>query len=276
MTTPATRKITRKQIEKLLSLLSGSTCEGMQNLLENGHLIKTILSYPRPIRIDRFAFAAFLAMQTTESTRPLSSIPWMPVGVYVDHIMARSKLRGWGFTQADASKLNANLHDHDGPLTPTGVSIWLGRDLKFNWTEMTAWIEDEVNKLGFTFQDYFGPVRMHQLSFLPGSEVTGKRKLDVVDLDLATFLGSTNGVIPMNVRSSRLKWPGLEVATLLALNPQVYVAMDGETIPYLFASGLVVDSDGLPVFHCNSDGAYVHGSWDGRRWHTASMVAFRE
>lgn len=204
---------------------------------------------------------------------PKSSIPWTPVADYAYHIMARSQLRGWGFTPDDAYKLSAKLHDHDGPLTPTGVSIWLGKNLGYNWTEMTTWIEDEVKKLGFTFHTYFDTNR---LSFLAGSEHAGKRKLDVVDLDIATFWDPTNGVIPGNVRSTRSKWPGLEVATLLALNPQVYVAMDGKTIPYMFAPGLVVDSDYLPRFYRSARKVYADGGWAVYRWYCTSVVAFRE
>lgn len=203
------------------------------------------------------------AIDEPQQASPRSPIPWTPVADYVYRIMARSQLRDWGFTQADADKLSTTMHDHHGQLMPTGVSIWLGKNLKFNWTEMTAWIEDEVKALEFTFQDYFGPSR---LSFYPGSEVTGKRKLDVVDFDLATFWDSINGVIPGDVRSTRQKWPGLEVLQLLALNPQVCVAMDGKTIPYMFAPGLVVDSDSLPYFDRSDREVYVGDVWDGNQW----------
>lgn len=209
-----------------------------------------------------------------QQASPKSYLPWTPVDQYVDRIMARSQLRGWGFTSDDADKLSATMHDHDGLLMPTGVSIWLGKDLAYNWTEMTTWIEDEVKVLGFTFQTYFNPDR---LSFLPGSECAGRRrKLDDVELDLATFWNPTNGVIPRDVRSSRPKWPGLEVATLLALNPQVYVAMDGKTIPYMFAPGLVVDSDCLLRFYRNARKVYADGGWVVYRWYCTSVVAFRE
>ncbi|HUC96491.1 MAG TPA: hypothetical protein VMR16_02375 [Candidatus Saccharimonadales bacterium] len=265
MSTPATLK----QGRKLLDLVSGSTCEEMQNLLGAGDLIKQIMACPDPSRVDKSAFAALLA--TVHQSQ--SSIPWTPVGQYVDRIMARSQSRAWGFTPADANKLNAKLRDHDGPLTPTGVSIWLGDNLSYNWVEMLAWIKDEVEKLGFTFQDNFS---FDRLSFYPGSEVTGKRKLDVVDLDLATFWDSTNGVIPRKVRPTRPKWPGLKVATLLALNPQVYVAMDGETIPYMLAPGLVVYSDDLPGFYRFDRVVYVTDSWDGAQGFNTSVVASRE
>lgn len=269
MPTPATLD----QGKKLLELISEYPQGRIRDLLDNSYLFKALLNCPDLSKVDKKAFSAFLA---ATQPKPQLSILLTPVSEYVDRIMARSELRGWGFTQTDAKELAAKLHDHYGPLTPTGVSIWLGNNLEFNWTEMIAWIKDEVEDVGFTFEERFSPD--YQLSFYPGSEQSGNRKLGVVDLDLSTFWDPTDGVVSKYVRLKRpeSKWPGLEVPLFLALNPQVYVAMDGKTIPYMLAAGLVVYDDSLPGFNRHDRMVYVGGDWDSNHWRNTSVVAFRE
>jgi len=267
MTTPASFN----QYVKLHDVLNHPSSESFQNFLANGDLLLQMACVDLS-KVDRSAFeAALTPMPALIPWIPL--IPWTPVDEYVDRIMARSQLRGWGFTSADADELSAKLHNHDGLLTPTGAKLWLGKNLGYNWNEIMSWINEEVRKLGFTFQARF---HASGLSFYPGSEVTGKRRLDVVDLDLATFLNPTNGVVPKDVRSARPKWPGLEVATLLALNPQICIAMNSKTIPYMLAAGLVVGSDYLPRFYRIGREVYVDNYSNDTLWTGTSVVAFRE
>ena len=137
-----------------------------------------------------------------------------------------------------------------------------------------ACLEHEVEALGKRFTPY---VNAERVSFFPGSEQSGGRKLTVALLNLATYWDPTDGVVSNEVRKIEKRLPGLEVAWLLALNPQVYLAIDYETIPGLIAAGLVVDSDYVPFFERGSDGAYVSGArWAISRWSGNSVVVFRE
>ncbi len=265
MPTPATMKQTRK----LLSLFGDEpTVEQVQNLLGNGDLIQRMLDADLS-QVDRGAFATLL-------TPAAPDIPWTPVSQYVERIMARSRLRGWGFTKKQSAALAANLTDHAGRLRPTGVTIRLGKGLEHDRAEAIAWLEDEAKACGFAFEDYTGPGRT---SFYVGSEQSEQEDtkcLGPVGLDLETYWDPTDGVVPSEVRRLQRFWPGLEVAWLLALNPQVYVKMDGTIIPFMLASGLVVGSGSLPRFLRDGRKAFVGGYWDGRRWHGTAMVAFRE
>lgn len=237
----------------------------MQILLANSGLFKE-LALADFSRIDRAAFTASL-------TPAHAPITWRPVSEYAAKISEWNKLRGWGLTKAQITTFARTLVDHLDPLHPTGISLWLGRDLPYNWEEVMACLEHEVTAVGEKFTPYFGAERV---SFFPGSERCGGRRLAVALLDLATYWNPTDSVVPYEVRKIEKRLPGLEVAWLLALNPQVYLAIDYKTIPGLIAAGLVVDSDRVPGFRRDSGGAYVSGGWADGRWSGRSVVVFRE
>lgn len=199
------------------------------------------------------------------------SIPWTPVNRYVQLIMARSELRHWGFTQDDADKLEHALKDHRGVSKLTAVNIWLGYRLDHNWHEAMLWLTDEINKLGCDVQTYFGKGK---LSFLPGSERRGSRELSVFDLDLSDFREVGESISPRELRSVRESWPGLEIAWFLALNPQVFVAMDGKKIPCIFAPGLTHNSVGMPHFSCNNREARIVVSGKSFKYPSTVLAAF--
>jgi hypothetical protein len=253
------------QGKKLLDLVQKCTTEQLQNILTNGDLVK--LMFDAPLKdVDRTAFSALL-------TPPRAPIAWRPVYQYAFKIIEWNKLRGWGLTTTQITTFAKTIVDHLDPLHPTGISLWLGRDLPYNWEEVMACLKLEVEALGENFTPYVGAERV---SFFPGSKQTGGRKLTVALLDLATYWNPTDGVVPNEVRKIEKRLPGLEVAWLLALNPEVYVASGYETIPGLIAAGLVVGSDRVPGFAHGSVQAYVDGYWAGSRWRERSVVAFRE
>ncbi len=259
--TPVSQKQATKFVVDALGDPSG---ERMQYLLANSALFKE-LAQADFSKIDRAAFTASL----TPTPAPIA---WRPVSEYADKINEWNKLRGWGLTKTQIITFAKNLVDHLDPLHPTGISLWLGRDLSFNWEEVMACLQMEVEALGEKFTPYVG---VEQVSFFPGSEQAGGRKLTVALLDLQTYWNPTNGVVPNEVRKIEKRLPGLEVAWLLALNPQVYVAIDYETTPGFIAAGLVVDSDGVPCFGRGSGGSFVYGGWSGGRWGGRSVVRFR-
>ena len=262
MSTPASVHQASKFVR---DALGNPDSDRMQILLANSGLFKE-LALADFSRIDRAAFTASL-------TPAHAPIPWRPVSEYAAKISEWNKLRGWGLTKAQITTFARNLVDHLGPLHPTGISLWLGRDLPYNWEEVMACLEHEVEALGKRFTPY---VNAERVSFFPGSEQSGGRKLTVALLNLATYWDPTDGVIPDEVRKIEKRLPGLEVAWLLALNPQVYLAIDYETIPGLIAAGVVVGSVSVPIFERDSDEAYVSNSWARRRYRGGAVVFFRE
>lgn len=199
------------------------------------------------------------------------SIPWTPASQYVQLIMARSKLRQWGFTQDDADRLATALKDHRGVSNLTAVNIWLGHRLDYNWREAMLWLTDEMNKLDCGFQIYFGKGK---LSFLPGSERRGSRKLDAVNLDLSDFREVGESISPRELRSVGKTWPGLEIAWFLAMNPRALAVMDGKKAPCIFAPGLNHNSVGMLHFSCNNREARVVVSGKSFRYPSTVLAAF--
>ena len=262
MSTPASVHQASKFVR---DALGDPDSDRMQYLLANSGLFKE-LAQADFSRIDRAAFKASL----TPTPAPIA---WRPVSEYADKVNEWNKLRGWGLTKTQITTFAKNLVDHLDPLRPTGISLWLGRDLLFNWEEVMACLQMEVEALGEKFTPYVGAERV---SFFPGSEQAGGLKLTVALLDLQTYWNPTDGVVPNEVRMTEKRLPGLEVAWLLALNPQVYVAIDYETIPGLVAAGLVVGSGLVPLFDRDSGESFVDAFWSDDGWDGGSVVRFRE
>jgi hypothetical protein len=240
----------------------------MQYFLANSKFFKQ-LAFADFSKIDEAAFVAALGLDSP-------SIPWRPVGGYADKIAEWNKLRGWGFTKAQIAKLATALADQDhlDPLHPTGVSLWLGQTLAYNWNEVMAVLRIEVEALPEKFSPY---VNADRVLFHQGSEQSGGRKLSVALLDMATYWRSPlSGVIPNEVRQKEARLPGLEVAWLLALNPEVNMAINYKRIPALIAAGLVVDSAYVPCFARAMGEVTVHSYEANSRWHSTSVVCFRE
>ena len=206
---------------------------------------------------------------------PTPKIEWTPVKQYAERILKRSDECGWGFSKSDVINLASNLKEHSGSLYPSSINIWLGEDIEHNWAEAINWLRDEVDSLSYSLQTYFEP---RQVSFTPNSEQSGPKCLKSIQLDLATYWDPICGISPFKIKQTKSIWPGLEIVWLLALNPQIFLDMDGLNIPYLIAPGLSIDS-GLPCFYNDSNVHKVHAfcDWnDGRQWKSASMVTFAE
>lgn len=259
------------QGKQLLELFSGATTDQVQNFVQAGDLLQ-MMSRADLARVDRQAFAALLNPPAQISANPLTA-----VDEYVERIMARSELRGWGFTCEHADQLRDQLadRDHAGPLTPVGVTIWREGDLAHNWAESLAWWSDEMKAIGLKPVDYLSSLKP---KLYHNRESSLRPILSACGLDFQTFWDSEGGIVPRDVRSAHpmRKWPATEVIDFLALNPHYAALMDGESIPFLMAAGLVVDSDYVPYFGRHDRGVYALYRWDGGRWHGTAMVAFRE
>ena len=263
MSTPASLK----QISKFVKDALGDPDKVLiQYLLANGKFFRELARAD----FSRINFDTF----TKSLTPALAPIAWNPVSGYATKISEWNKLRGWGLTSGEIVTFSEALVDHLDPLRPTGISLWLGHDLPFNWKEVIACLKLEVEALGEAFNS--SNFCSKQLSFYRRSEQSGRRKLTVALLDIQTYWSPNDFVVPDEVQNVEKRLPGLEVAWLLALNPQVYLAIDYETVPGLIAAGLVVDSDGVVLFARDSVGAYyVFGRWAGVRWYGYSVVRFR-
>jgi len=196
----------------------------------------------------------------TSQTTCCKSVALTQVGDYVDRIMKRSKLCKWGFTSKDAAKLRKRLkgYEHENPYMPIGVDIWLGRDLQYNWLQVTDWLRDEVMTSGHKLLVFF---KSSDLSFLPGCGRKSGLGLSIVKLDFKTFWNPLESLSDKKVLSNRPIWPGLEIAWFLALNPQIFTNMDGAIIPYLQAPGLVVYETGMPSFYHDEHFVYIMPNW---------------
>lgn len=208
------------------------------------------------------------------------SIDWTPPYRCGDLILKRSCERGWGFTPYETEKLADDMHDHynhSDPLLPTSANIWLGGSIRYNWSEAMEWISDELKKRKCSFQVCFN---YKKLSFLLGNERKGSPKLSPVGLDLHKFWDRSRYCAPENKRAPSERWPALEVAWLIALNPDVYMAMDGIYVPYMMAYGLVIGDDGIPCFYYNgmNKAFVINGGCDCKEkdWKVTSTVDYRE
>lgn len=262
----ALRQLNPKQLNRLIGFFSKINPTGLQlqKFFGASDLVNLMLDCPDLSRVDRDAFASLLSMQQLEDL-------WSPVEEYTTRIMKRSELRNWGFTQLHADKLAAELHNHSSLLLPTGVKIELEKDLKSTWDELMLWLKDEIGALGYTLKEYFNP---NTLSFLPGCEYTGELRLSAVDLDLVSF-GQPSVFCPQQIRSYRPTWPGLEVVSLLALNPKVCIALGNKIIPNILVAGLSCGFDLLPLFSCGNNQVLVYGYHSVNNFYRSSVVAFR-
>jgi hypothetical protein len=232
-------------------------------------------------------------MPTLASTPELVWGMYTPVDQYAERILARSRLRGWGFDGGAgdpimklAFRSNANLWEHWGILKPVGAMLWLGHDLAYNWAEGLAWLKDELEAAdtGLKWNNY---LKDAVISFYPGSEQSGKPNAGAVGLDLSAFwvprdslLASGGGLVPSERRRQKMqigyRWPALEVLWFLALNPQYCGFMNGKTEPFLMAAGLEVSPGFVPVFTRHGRDFFVGAESADARVDRTSMVSFRD
>jgi hypothetical protein len=241
-----------------------ATHQQIQNILESGDLVKMMLKCPNLSQVNRSMFSSALV-----------SVPWTPVAEYADRIFKRSELRNWGFSRDDVDNLAESLRNHTGPLQPTGVTIWLGHDLEFNYAELSLWLKEETEALGYDFTDWVSK-EAKSLSFRTGSKFLETPTLKAVGLDLKTFWDNRDGIIPKDVIPARRKWPSLEVLVLLALNPQFFALMDGDTIPSMIAPGLIVDNNSIPRFGHHNNKISVFFNQEDSAWYQVALVSFRK
>lgn len=236
------------QAKKLLDLFGGSDSRQMQDLIAHGYLLQDLLACPDLGKVNRTDFRALLHPEA-------ASVAWTPVEDYADRIAARNDLCGWGLTSAQISLFGSSLNPHADLLKPAGLSLWLGRDLKYNWVQAVAWLEDEIRALDSLLRIYISSDRV---TFWPGCEIKGPARLRPVRLDMSTTWHPSEGLIPAKVRLNRdMDLAGLEVAWTLALSPQIYLAIDGRMFPAMLAAGLAVDTTGVPTFDYNVNGPYL-------------------
>lgn len=207
---------------------------------------------------------------------------WTPTNQYADKLRTWNRLIGLGLTERQIDELV--LPDHIGPLQPTGISFTSGKGIEHDRKILRQIIEYELSKLGVSYVDY-NQQDGRQVAYFPGSEPGGSDKphLATALLDIGRFWDPKNGIVVRRVREQLKgqRLPGLEVDWLMALNPQVFAAIDYETVPGFVAPGLIVDSTDVPVFgrivyqDREFVKAIVGGDWCGLAWDGHSVVVFR-
>lgn len=262
MSTPASVHQASKFVR---DALGDPSSDRMQYLLANSSLFRE-LARADFSKIDRAAFTASL----TPNPTPFA---WRPVGEYAERISQWNNMRNWGLSGVQISTLANSIVDHLDPLHPTGIDLWLGRNLAYNWREAMICLQTEVEAIGEKFVPYIDGDR---IKFLSGSEQAGQPSLGVALLTIDDGSSSEHGVVPDEVRETGDRFPGLEVAWLLALNPHAYRAIGAKAVPGLLAPGLTVDTGCVPAFAGDSKGTYVGGAWSYRRCVGFAAVCFRE
>jgi len=255
---------------KLYEVLGKPSTERMQHLLASGDLLKTLADNAVNLpEIDREAYKLLFTPKPKE-------INWTPVDQY------GAKLRDWndrfGLDLTDwQMNVAHNLPDHAGPHQPTGISLTLGKGLKGDRKIVQQIIKYELDKLGVPFDDELD--NDARLSYFPGSEPMRSQtpQLAPALLDIGRFWDPQSGVVVRDVREQLWgqRLPALEVDWLMALNPQVFNAIDHETVPGFLAPGLVVGSDSLPCFDRDSEEAVVYDDGDTTWRFDDSVVVFQ-
>lgn len=262
MSTPASFD----QAKKLLDILGSSDSLQMQRLLAHGYLLQDLLACPDLTKVNRTDFRALL--------RPaIEPVAWTPVEEYADRIAARNDLCHWGLSSRQIAQFGASLKPHLGELQPSGLLLWLGQTLKYNWEQVVAWLSDEIKALGGSLPVF---IRSDLVAFWPGFEMDGPARLRPVWLDMATTWDPWEGLIPAEVRMNRgLNLAGLELAWTLALSPQIMMAIDGLMFPAMLAAGLMVDSTGVPNFDHGALDPFVGCAESGSRLTRQAVVAVK-
>jgi hypothetical protein len=271
--TPKTYGQARRLVE-LVDEVTESSAQ-VQNLIGAGDLLK-MLAQVNTHSIDRTTFRTFLASAV------LKPIDWTPVSRYAVKLLEWQQRFGLGLTAEDIIYALADLPDHAGPHLPTRIKLFLGKGVQHDWEMVTKILKYEVEKLGVPFEvkHFCGSYPWHLSRKKPGNG--NKIELSATLLDIGEFWHPQDPVEPREAlcyQGSR-DWPGLEVAWLLALNPQVFLAMDGKTVPSMWAIGLVHDGGYLYFNAGPQEEAFVTSDWGdygvsgGKPW--ASVVAFRE
>ncbi len=135
-----------------------ATNEELQNWLGAGDLQKMMLKADLT-RVDRQAFHALL-------NPPPVPIKW---GSAIDYV---TKIRDWnqrfylGLSDQQIDELFSVLPAHASPLQPTGISLTLGRGLRYDWEVVMKILEYEIEKLNVRFNPYVDALHV---SYFPGS-----------------------------------------------------------------------------------------------------------
>ncbi len=241
----ASKKIDRPTADQIMTLLKlfldrEMTSDQLQEVFRNGHLVKALIAHAGDLaKVDRVAFEEVLASGGSFGKRP---IPWTSPQEYLDRVDRRAAVREWRLPtwSGERDRLHRQFDhaNHRGPfqLRPMGIQLWLGRTLEYNMIEALAWLTDELRGLGSSLVFDFEP---GLIKFYPGCSFEGPPFMKATTLDLMRHWDPVGGAHLQNLDTT-VGCPGLEVIWLLALNPQVALAMNGKNVPYMIAPGLLV------------------------------------
>lgn len=171
-----------------------------------------------------------------------------PVSEYRDRIRARAHERNWPLYEhhLDALEILKGI-DHRSTLKPVSVEVWLGR-LGFTYEELWFWVVDELVKLNPRYGAWPRDEsdRSVNLRFLPGAETEGDSRVTPIGLDFESCWNRSCGVRPSEARNPETA-AGLELFTLLALNPQIIPRL-GVDLPSFWVPRIQLDIPGCKAW----------------------------
>lgn len=211
-------------------------------------------------------------MSTNDFSSPTPS--WTPVQEYSELIRQANEKYGFGFPNCMIDLLSLDLKgfEHLDFYTPSSVRIWPIGGLRENWTKLFRWMEDRLSEHGI---ELMSCINVQELSFFrtKRDDKTYENIRGVVpDRNMVPrdkYHYSTNRIVlspnrinlatscrdlTANAKMVGQYWVGIEILTLLALNPQMFKLLDGKTLPHLCANGVRVSEEFVPVFQYNELG----------------------
>ena len=220
---------------------------------------------------------------TKSTTEPIPSpsnlyIPWTKPEAYPKMISDANQRYNFGIPKQNIERLESALetYEHLDDYTPCSVRMWLRGNLKNNWEKMFLWLSDGIKTEGFQLGsfihaedllyyddkrdgDFYKHVKGHvKCELIPRQahiHESSKLVLTPIRLNLGGFLAT-------DTYQTNNYWGGLELLTFLALNPQVFKLLDGQTLPYLCANGLRTKDGFVPIFRFNDDEeCLISGHW---------------
>jgi len=203
-------KASMAQGKQVLDLLSSATQEEVQNLIQNGDLVKRMMQADLS-KVDRQAFAAFL----TPPPRTESDL-FVPVGAAFHRFAERARVREW-FSEVEIMQLHEelterNLWDFESTLAGAfSFDIWLG-DLQRTIDELVLWAKD-VN-LGFShWPDFYSDDKHLRLLDMVANKYGKTSSVKPTNIDLL----ANQGKAPRAARANNLA--GLEILAAIAMHP---------------------------------------------------------
>lgn len=249
------------QASDILDKLKRESRDNVQKIVDNFDLV-TALMKGDPGRIDRKSFAALMIPPAPQ----IFSTPQEILARFTYYAIHQG---GWDIGEGWIKQLEDSMPaDHVSTLDHLlTLDVWLG-DLPTTFEALAGWIEYEQRQAGNGFWRWDG---LHSdteyLRLLNPKRYSDRYSVRWVELDMTANRGSR----PKDVRNESSA--GLQVMTAFAVHPAYPPAIDYETIPGAWATGLQLTGPGyeawtlVPILYWDRRYRKVdlNAYWDGNR-----------